>query len=95
MAEQLSITKIPDSVKIAILKTTGDHHPNPATVDPKALMSDYNFSFADYANLTIRFDQIAIQYNPGADLSETDVENCITVQDCIDIVEKEAPAPYI
>jgi hypothetical protein len=95
MAKQLLIIQIPDSVKIAILKTTGDRHPDPATVDPKALMSDYNFAYADYSNLTVRFDQIAIQYNPRADISETDVENCITVQDCIDIVEKGAAAPYI
>lgn len=84
----LTKADIPNLVKVAILRTTGDNHPDPTTVDAKASMSDYNFSFFDYSRLTARFDHIVKMYKVGAGVSENDVENCNTVQECIDMVTK-------
>jgi hypothetical protein len=83
----VSTDQIPDLVKIAILRTTGDRHPNPATVDEAASMSDFGFTFFNYSQLTIRFDQIAATFNSTADIREIDIENCDTVLDCVKLVQ--------
>jgi hypothetical protein len=84
--------QIPKLVKMAIARTAGDPNPDPAEVDDNADMSDFNFSFFNYAALTHRLDQIAIAYNPAATISEEDVEDCGKVKDCIALVQKACKA---
>jgi len=85
-----TIGSIPDLVKIAILRTTGDLHPDPTTVDDGIAMSDFGFTFLNYSRLTVRLDQIAAVFNPSADIREQDIEQCTTVLDCIKLVQAAA-----
>jgi hypothetical protein len=82
------VTTIPDLVKTAILKTKGFGRPDPSGLNATASMTGFGFSFIDLASLTVRLDQIAVSFKPGADINESDVDNCDTVQDCINLVQK-------
>lgn len=77
---------IPSLVKIAILKTNGSAHPDPTRLPADTQMSAFHFSFFLYSQLTVRFDQISDLFNQNTDISETAVEHCKTVQDCINLV---------
>jgi hypothetical protein len=81
-----SKASIPNQVKIAIMHIDGDNHPDPTKLDEGKNMSDYEFSDIAYISLTEDFQDIAKQYNPKASISASDVEDCTTVQDCIDLV---------
>ena len=73
-------------VKIAILITHGINNPDPNSLDEATEMSEFNFSDMQYIALTRRFNPIARQTNPNANITVAAVKACDTVQDCIDLV---------
>jgi hypothetical protein len=82
------IASIPDLVKSAILKVAGFTDPDPSTLDDTVTMSGFNFTFFNFSDVTVRFDQIAATFKPGATVKEADVQNCKTVKDCVGLVQK-------
>jgi hypothetical protein len=85
-----SLNSISDQVKVAILITHGVNNPDPSELSDETKMSDFSFSDMQYIKLTRRFNKIAQQTNAEADISVSDVQNCETVKECIDLVAKAA-----
>jgi hypothetical protein len=82
------IASIPNLVKSAILKVAGFTNPDPSTLGDTVTMTGFNFTFFNFSDLTVRIDQIAATFNPGATVKEVDVQNCKTVKDCVTLVQK-------
>lgn len=79
-------SSIEEDVKIAILETDGDNHPNPSTLTNDKSISDFNFSDIQYIDLTDEFNKIAQKKNKKAKISISDVKDCEKVKDCIELV---------
>jgi 4-diphosphocytidyl-2C-methyl-D-erythritol kinase len=85
----VSSSSIPVQVKTAILKRYSSAPAEPEKLDPKKKMSDFNFSQLQYQMLTNKLNAIALSHHPNVKtIKISQVQNAVTVQDCIDLVTK-------
>jgi hypothetical protein len=85
--QKQSLFTVEDEVKIAILVTDGEFRPDPSSLNNDKEMSDFNFSDMQHIVLTDRFNDIVKNRNPnGKAILISQILDCKTVQDCIDLV---------
>jgi hypothetical protein len=76
------------NTKAIILEVAGDHTTDPHDL-PLTINLQLNLHYEDdeYALLYIRLNNLVKEYKPTASLKKSEVNDCETVEDCVDLVK--------
>lgn len=79
-----------NQVKQAILIVYGMIDPDPDSLSGNKLMSHFAFNDYQWIELAIKLTKIIKENNPMQTVTPPELENLVTVQDCIDLVLKKS-----
>lgn len=82
----LPIKEISAQVKRSILLVYGINNPSPDSLADNASMSSFDFNDYQWMELAFGLTRIIRNYNPNQSVTAPDLQNLLTVQDCIDLV---------
>lgn len=80
---------IDNKIKIALKKAKGYDDPDPDTVPNDTEMSDFDYSDHQLYYLSELLTEIVEEYDNDEEVLQSDINNCETVQDCIDMIKRK------
>lgn len=86
----LPVMAISNQVKRAILIVYGMNDPDPDSLTGTSFMADFGLNDYQWIELAFSFTKIIREYSTGQAVTAPDLENLVTVQDCIDLVVQKA-----
>lgn len=84
------IKDISDGVKRSILFVYGINDPSPDSLANNVLMGSFYFNDYQWIELAFSLTKIIRNYNPDQSVTVPQLQNLITVQDCIDLVVQKS-----